>query len=201
MGLFDFLKRKKTPAPSSDKATLIVVQLNAKLQPLDRGEYFEYPLDDWLQEQKLGTVTGGGTSFDDTGIDYCDIELRLHNPTNEVITAVIHTLENFGAPKGSLLKYTDDRPDIPFGKHEGLAIYLNGTDLPDEVYTNSDVNEVIAQCDTLLGQSGGFRGFWQGERETALYFYGHNFVQMKSALDEYIKAAPLCEKSRLEQIA
>jgi hypothetical protein len=40
---------------------------------------------------------------------------------------------------------------VAFGVTEGLAVYLNGTDLPHEVYATSDVSDLIA---ALLGHLG-----------------------------------------------
>jgi hypothetical protein len=51
-------------------------------------------------------------------------------------------LERLGAPKGSQLVVDGGGREIPFGATEGLAAYLNGTDLPDTVYRTSDVNVV-----------------------------------------------------------
>ena len=90
---------------------------------------------------------------------------------------------------------------IPFGVTEGLAVYLNGTDLEDEVYRTSDVNFVIDEFDRLLKGKGAFRGYWEGGRETALFCYGASYLEMKAALAPFLAEHPLCEKARVEQIA
>ena len=46
--------KKKTPT------IVVTARLNAKVQPLDRGDIFEDPLDEILKERKLGEVCGGG---------------------------------------------------------------------------------------------------------------------------------------------
>lgn len=84
---------------------------------------------------------------------------------------------------------------------EGLGLYINGTDLAPEVYRDNDINELI---DTLMDQikpHGEMQGFWQGPRETALYFYGESAQQMQAAMAEVIAVHPLCQQSRLVQIA
>jgi hypothetical protein len=58
---------------------------------------------------------------------------------------------------------------VGFGITEGLAVYLNGTDLPDEVYVGGDVNELIAALLECLGAEGDMQSWWEGPRETALY--------------------------------
>ena len=62
-----------------------------------------------------------------------------------------------------------ERVEAPFGFLEGLAIYLNGTELPDEVYQKSDVrNELYEEINRLLGDRGDIQGHWQGPTETAV---------------------------------
>jgi hypothetical protein len=64
----------------------VLVHLNARLQPLDRGEWFEEPLAAALREQNAGEVTGGGTLQDESGeIQSCDIEVELRDSSNDLI--------------------------------------------------------------------------------------------------------------------
>ena len=57
----------------------IVVNVNARVQPLHRGEIYEDPLDKIIQEMDIGTVTGGGTLLSKSGeIENCDIEIEVH---------------------------------------------------------------------------------------------------------------------------
>lgn len=186
-----------------NESLVIVAQLNARVQPIDRGEYFEDPLDEVLRSHGFGQVTGGGTQLADEpdGISYCDIEIEINEFSETVISKIIETLELQRAPKGSVLKTFGAGDDVAFGKSEGLAIFLNGTDLPDDVYANSDVNEIISKCDKLLDGIGMFMGYWEGSRETALYFYGMSYTAMLSAVKKYIDSEPSCALSRIEQIA
>ena len=182
---------------------MIIARLNARVQPIDRGEYFEDPLDDVLKAANIGEVTGGGTQLADEpdGIEFCDIEIMTIDASDGTIALVIEELEKLGAPKGSRLLLEEGGDDIPFGKLEGLGLFLNGMDLPDEVYAGSDVNQTIAECERLMDGIGSFRGHWQGSKETALYFYGRTYAEMKAAISDHIAQDPLCERSRLVQIA
>ncbi len=45
-----------------------------------------------------------------------------------------------------------------------------------------------------------FFSFWSGPKETGLYFYGKSFDDMNAAIKGYVSTAPLCEKSRIEQL-
>jgi hypothetical protein len=171
--------------------------------PIDRGE-FEDPLDEFLKEQNLGEVTGGGTQLADepAGIEYCDVEIMLKEPSEANISAVIQSLESLGAPKGSKL-HLQDREPIPFGVWEGLALFLDGVNLPDAVYETSDINQLIEAANARLAGHGGGKFFshWQGSAETGLYFYGPSFALMQSALEPLLSDFPLCQGARVEQIA
>lgn len=90
---------------------------------------------------------------------------------------------------------------MPFGKAEGLAIYLNGTDLPKEVYEKSDVNVVYDTVEKLLGDRGAIQGYWQGPTETALYLYGDSAQEMREAIAGFLASYPLCQRARIIQIA
>jgi hypothetical protein len=189
---------KKKPV----EGEIVTVRLNARLQPMHRGEHFEDPLMDVLKELSLGEVTGGGTqlSGDDTGVAFCDIELAMPDAGETAVAALIAALEELGAPKGSTL-IAGDGAETPFGSAEGLAVFLNGTGLPDEVYASCDVNHVIAELDRLMGEKGRFKSYWEGATDTALYCYGPSFAAMREAIEPLLSGYPLCQKARVEQIA
>lgn len=191
-------KEQKNESPSH----FIVAQLNARIQPMHRGEFFEDPLDNEIQRASIGEVTGGGTMQGQNGeIEYCDIEIELTKPNNEAAGKIIEVLERLGAPKGSKLKIEAENREIPFGITEGLAVYLNGTNLPDDVYSTCDSNFVYSEFERLLENEGRVLSYWDGPTETAFYLYGNSCEQMKSKLSEFISTYPLCEKCRIVQIA
>ena len=196
--MFGKLFGKKKEKPSE----FIVVNLNAKLQPMHRGEFFEDPIDQKIQELSLGTVTGGGTLQSEGGeIENCDIEIQVQSVEPEAIESIKKIFESFGAPKGSKITIDSSGSIIEFGVTEGLALYLNGTDLPPEVYKNSDINHVISEIASLLAGKGTMLSHWQGNTETALYFYGQSFVEMKGLISGFLDSYPLCQKARVVQIA
>ena len=56
----------------------LTVELNARLQPIHRGEMFEEPLENVLIQANVGEVLGGGTFMSATGeIEKCDITLEV----------------------------------------------------------------------------------------------------------------------------
>jgi len=193
----NFFKKKK-PVTNF----LVVAILNAKVMPIDRGERYEDPLMEWLEKNGLGEVTGGGTLMTEgKEIESCDVEIQLKALDDSAINAIKAFLEQCGAPRGSKLIIESTGQKIPFGTNEGLAVYLNGTDLPDEVYQQSDLNVVYEEFNRLLGSHGSVQSHSQLATETALYMYGRSFEEMKQCLMPFMESYPLCQKARMVQIA
>ena len=148
-------------------------------------------------------MTGGGTGQAENGeIAYCGIDLNLVD-VEKGVPFVCEFLAVRGTPRGSALEFEQngEKVEVAFGILEGLAIYLNGTDLPDEVYEKCDVNELYGEINRLLGNRGDIQGHWQGPTETALYLYGYSADEMKSLIADHIANYPLCQRARVERIA
>lgn len=194
----------KKVALEESTGNFIVAQLNEKVGPIDRGLVYEEPLDDFLKEKQYGEVTGGGTLQEKTGeLSYCDIEIEITSKIidNVTIADIVAKLESLGAPKGSKLIIEGTKEEIPFGKKEGLALYLDGTGLPEEVYKESDINFVLSELHRLTNIEPNADRNWQGEKETALYFFGDSFETMKNSISDFIATYPLCKGARVLQIA
>jgi hypothetical protein len=188
---------------TSPEPLFVYAQLNARLMPLDRGERYEEPLESALTENGFGKVTGGGTMMAaNREVDYCGIDVDLFDVENG-IPFLCQFLSQCGAPKGSKLMYGEgaDRKEVPFGSLEGLGFYMNGTDLPDEVYKTCDSNVVYDEINRLLGQRGAIQSYWQGPSETALYLYGNSAEEMRSLIQPIVSSYPLCQKARIVVIA
>ena len=133
----------------------ITLNLNARFQPMHRHD-LEDALEEILSKHKLGYVDGGGTMQSASGeIEYCDIELMLKDASEESLTTLESIIEKLGVAKGSkLLLWNETDDDVycerPVGNLEGMALYLNGSDLPDEIYQNCDINYVIKQTESLM---------------------------------------------------
>jgi hypothetical protein len=169
---------------------------------MDRGELYEDPLQTVLQSQGWGEVSGGGSQLADTGeIEYCEVEISLGAVSPPVLDGIVAELERCGAPRGSSLRGEAIGSEWAFGTTEGLAVYLNGTDLPDATYRDSDVNFVFDEFNRLLSGQGKIHSYWQGPTETALYLYGTSFETMRAALKPFLDSYPLCERARVVQVA
>jgi hypothetical protein len=188
-------------APADPAGDLVIARLNVRAQPLDRGEVFEDPLDQILQAAGSGKVTGGGTMLGEEGeIEFCDVEIMLPAATDAALGALRHALESLGAPRGSRLIWNDGANELAFGTSEGLAVYLNGTDLPDAVYEECDLDFVYQEFGRLLGSDGRVVSHWQGPQETALYLYGPSADAMLSRIRACLDSYPLCDKARVVKI-
>ena len=85
----------------------------------------------------------------------------------------------------------------PFGATEGVGVYLNGTDLPGEVYSENDVNQLISQLLDALGNEGELHSWWEGPRESALYFYGRSAATIRSLTGGILTSHPLAQRCRI----
>ncbi|MEM9235030.1 MAG: hypothetical protein AAGA69_12430 [Pseudomonadota bacterium] len=202
--IFNFGRRSNAAAMTETEPRFLTARINAPLQPLDRGEHFEDPLEVLLKADGLGEVTGGGTMLsEDGGIAFCDIEIEVTSDDDKTVSAVIAALEDVGAPKGSRLvvegEAEDEACEIPFGRLEGMAIRLNAVDLPDETYEACDIDEVTAEIGQLLGASGKYCSYRSTETEYILYLYGPSFEAMKDALGDYMESCPLFDRCVVEQ--
>lgn len=179
----------------------MTITLNAKLQPMHRAE-LEDAFEAAAKKSKLkAKVDGGGTLLQENGeVKECDIEIQLKDASEETITAVAGLFGAMLAPIGS--RYTvEGQEPIAFGRHQGLGLYLNGTDLPDQVYAQCDSNHVYSECERLLEGVGQVNSYWQGPTETALYMYGEDFETMRSRVQELVDTYPLCQKARIVRLA
>lgn len=186
------------------KPEFIVITLNDKIQPIDRGEYYENGLEKLLLENNIGEITGGGTMQHQSGeIDFVDIEIELSNEeiSNENLNKIILYLEEKGAPKNSKITIEKTNKVINFGKLEGIGVYLDGKNLDEEVYENCDSNFVVSEIKNLIDDKTDIVKFWEGSEKTALYFYGESFIEMKNKISNFINEYPLCKNAEIIQIA
>ena len=189
------------------KPVFAYAKINAPLQPKGRDQLFGEPLAKRLEESGLGEGTGGGALLiPDKGIQYCGIDINMFD-LERAPTFICESLNRRGAPKGSQLDYEVRGEDVvvPFGVAEGVAVYLNGTDLAPEVYQACDVDGVCDGIQKLIepdeGGSGCVVESWQGPRETAVYMLGVSAEAMMEAMAPFIAEYPLCQRARVVRFA
>lgn len=178
---------------------LATLTLNARLQPEDRYEYYEKELTKFFKKGKLGRIDGGGTMIsEENGPINCDIDIEYY--VDKKVT-MIQLLQKLPAPVGSKLTFIGFEEEYEIGDIEGMAVYLNGWELDKDVYETCDTNYVVNEIVNLIGDEFAFFSSYRGNKETALYFYGTSFEQMKTVTAEFLATYPLCQKCRVERIA
>ncbi len=176
---------------------LVLARVYEHIGPIDRGDRYEDPLQATLEKTGIGRVTGGGSQLDELGkIAYADVEIELAD-IDEALRIVADTLEAAGAPQGSeLIQTSDNRVLREFGKLQCLAIYLDGTSLPDEVYANLDFEEVVASIGAAAGATS-YRSFWQGPEETGIFFFGPDAEAMFARVEPVLRRVPIGQNARV----
>src|SRR5438477_402606 len=178
----------------------ITARLWEPIEPINRGERYEDPLQSALQAQRLGSVDGGGSQLTELGeVLFAELAIHLAN-LDEALAMTKRVLEEAGAPRGSELRFRNDsgRPPMKFGTQECLAIYLDGVSLPQEVYAALDLAAVVKQVEDALGLGGkALRGSWGGSEETSLYFYGPDADSMFAQVESLLRRLPICQNARV----
>jgi hypothetical protein len=174
---------------------LVVARFYEHIEPIDRGNRYEDPLHAALEAAQAGAVTGGGSQLNESGgIDFADVEIELAN-LDAALDLAANTLEAAGAPQGSEIRHEDTVVRV-FGRQQCLAIYLDGTSLPDEVYANLDFDQVVSDLGTAAGPES-YHGCSQGAEETGLYFFGSNAEEMFTRVEPVLRTLPIGQNARV----
>ncbi|MGE5837776.1 MAG: hypothetical protein ACM4AI_25110 [Acidobacteriota bacterium] len=174
---------------------LVIARLYEYIEPVDRGNRYEDPLHEVLEAAQAGAVTGGGSQLNESGqIEFADVEIELAD-LEAAIDLVASTLESAGAPQGSEILH-EAKVVREFGRQQCLAVYLDGTSLPDEVYANLDFDDVVTKIGTAAGPDS-YRGCWQGPEETGLYFFGSNAEEMFALVEPLLRTLPIGQNARV----
>jgi hypothetical protein len=176
---------------------LVIARIFEHIEPIARGERYEDPLQARLDRDSIGRITGGGSQLNESGgIDYADIEIELSN-LNAAVRTVVESLESAGAPRGSeLIDASNSRLLTEFGTEQCLAIFLDGTSLPDQVYADLDFDAVVAELGSAAGGDS-YRGFWQGDEETGLYLFGPDADAMLARVEPVLRRLPIGQNARV----
>lgn len=181
--MFGKLFKKKAPMVSAS------LRLNARIMPMTRGEIFEDPLDEVLQAAGLGEVSGGGTGLDDEGSPaFCDVDIELTDTGESVVTTLVDSINELGAPKGSKLELPGRV--IPVGNYEGLLIAFEDGELAGQFAERL----MSGESPHVFGESGG-RGHYK------LHLYGPSFEEMRATVEKVSAQEPFIPFTRIEQIA
>ena len=176
----------------------VIARLYEHIEPIDRGERYEDPLQARLEQQgNLGRVTGGGSQLNESGgIAHADIEIELAN-LDAAVRVVAEALEAAGAPQGSeLIDVSNSTMLKELGTQQCVAVFLDGVTLPDEVYETLDFDGVVRTLGTAAGD-GSYRGFWQGAEETGLFFFGPDAEALFARVEPALGRLPIGQNARV----
>jgi hypothetical protein len=176
---------------------VVLARVYEHIEPIDRGDRYEDPLQAVLESAGIGRVTGGGSQLNELGgIAFADVEIELAN-LGDALGVVVEALENAGAPQGSeLIDPTDERVLRQFGTQQCMAIFFDGTTLPDEVYANLDFDAVVTETGTAAGH-GSFRGVWQGAQETGVFLFSPDAEAMFTRVEPILRRLPIGQNARV----
>jgi hypothetical protein len=198
-----FQAGSKTVRPEQGEMKMshfISVRIWEPIQAVGRANRYEIPLHAALRARHWGEVIGSSSQMNmELEIESIEIELNLTS-LDEAVDLVKGVLENAGAPIGSELRFRRDGNEvvIPFGTVEGLAVYLDGVNLPDYVYEKCTINELAGLLlGTLSSVGGEIRDSWVGRNETSIYMYGPNAETMFAKLEPILASYPLCQNARV----
>jgi hypothetical protein len=107
LGIVRFVqeRRKQKELASRPPGHFVFAKITEAIGPMDRGDKYGEPLDQELQAQGLGRVTGGGTQMDKQGaIAWVGIDIELTD-LDRGIEFTRRRLRELGAPSGSVLEY------------------------------------------------------------------------------------------------
>ena len=188
--------RNTSPAP-----LFVAVHLNARVQPVHRGSVYEDPLQAAFDQYLPGSqLVGGGSEFDpESGVLSCDTEVTLVGERERAVDILVQCLEFQGAPVGSSYTVEGEAP-VPFGRTHGVALSLDGKTLPDEVYADNDVNDLVSALTEELGDAADLQSWWEGPERTDLFFYGEDKARIRAVLESAPDTSPLARNSRVEDL-
>ena len=181
------------------------LSLKMKLQPKHRF-LIEEALDFMLHSKKWGSISGGGTVISNEGEpESCDIEIDLIEYSEEMKNNLLSIAEKLEIAKGSKLSYRSANTneinydlDCSIGKLEGLSIYVNKADIPEDEGIFDVYNSLI----NIFGNNGALiSSYGENKDEIAMYFYGereYNFMLNKAI--PFLKENSICKSYRTTQI-
>jgi len=178
----------------------VVARINEYIQPIDRGDRYEDPLNDALEEKGLGEVTGGGTEMSSEGrIEGVDLDIELAN-LDEALSLTRRTLVELGVPAGSRLTYTQNGEEKTemIGDLEGIEIYLDAVGLPDEVYETLDFPVEYERLTEMLKTADGEpRSVYDLNEETLITAYGPDADRLFASIETVSNTTPVFRNARI----
>ncbi|MFQ6548523.1 hypothetical protein AADZ90_011235 [Aestuariibius sp. 2305UL40-4] len=180
----------------------VTLTLPLKIGPIERGDFWEDPLSEKLEEQGIGAVTGGGTMMSqDGGIEFVDLEVELEAIDDGKLDALVAAMVAIGAPKGTKIVNDDGETLRTLGSISVVGIGLDGTGLPDSAYEGFDADAFSDEIVAQLGEGYSYGGSHAGARYTFFYYHGADAERIKEGLGKIAAEKPIGQGAKIEQIA
>ena len=186
------------------------LSLNMRLQP-ERFRQIGEALDYMLHCNRWGSVSGGSVFTSDEGEpEECEIKIDLTEYSETMRNNLLSALKKLEVAKGSKMSYraTDEDANkfdltCPIGELEGLGIYINKTDLPEEETEGEGIIDIYHLLIDILRNNGALiPSYGENTNEVALYFYGEGGYEfMRNKVAPFLKENLLGQKCRIVQIA
>lgn len=102
----DPVNRSESQSYSEKKTVLLFVKIPDPVMPIERGEKYEDPLNEFLVAKSLGEVTGGGSQLsqpNDAGqrsIKWVGVDVEVYDPEH-ALPFVVEKLKELGVPEGT----------------------------------------------------------------------------------------------------
>lgn len=83
---------------------------------------------------------------------------------------------------------------------QAVLVYLNGTDLPDQVYDEYDLATLEDKLIEVIEREklGEYDGNEFGPTETILFMYGPDAERLFAGIESILRDYPLCQQARVE---
>lgn len=167
--------------------------LPLRLEPAEAEARLVAPLAQAMDLAGLGRISAMGIEPDASGEPaQLTLDFSLPGDGPDILKSLARILDDLGAPKGSVIGNAECPDLLTFGTAQGLGLYLDRADLGP---TGADHRDVVRACQRALKGAGVYRGAFSTSDRTALYFYGHSFQNMQSAITYVMSTNPKCRNA------
>ena len=171
-------KQEKSVSEQENSQTLeVTLKINMPLNFEDLEEIYEYPMTEYMEEKKIGEITGDGTPVGDFGPYATDIEFTINE---DKLIAFKTMLEDYSFPQGSYLVIDQEKDQElgEFGNLLGIRIIFNEIEMNQmkEIYT-----ELTEELDGLYW----YNTIYQLDTSWVVYYYGESIESIKQIVEEW----------------
>ena len=161
----------------NDQTIDVTLKINMPLNFEDLEEIYEYPMAEYMEENKIGEITGDGNPIDEFGPYATDIEFTIKK---EKLSMFKTMLEDYIFPKGSYLFIGQEKDEElgEFGSLSGIRIIFNEIEINqmEEIYT-----ELTEDLDGLYW----YNTIYQLDTMWVVYYYGENIESIKQIVEKW----------------